>query len=522
MSQLAAIDLVFLLMENQTRPMHMSSCLVLQPPDGEEKTFVTRLLQAFRAAEPGKPFNPKLKWLEGGVARWEPATPDPLYHVRHVAIPAPGTRAQLDDTLALLNAPLLDRAYPLWQCFVIEGLEHGQVALFFKLHHALIDGEGGIKLMRAALSDNPRDRKIQPIWEMSGKPPRKRPIPVSRSQLQRISSQINAMPSGFRDIASGLLELGAQALKLKPQQASLPYQAPDTPFNIHLTSSARCYANCEISLDRVKAMARASGTTVNDVALAFIDDALHKYLAEVGAGVKAPLVASMPLSTRVEGQEASGNQVIADLVPLGQPGASLAERLQQVHESTGRVKDRARKMSAPMRQTYVMLLLGLTAVPELVPGLNAAPSTNVLISNMAGPAEQLYLGGAPLRAMLGMPILPPSPCLNITFVSLMGKICLGVASTPEAMANPGRYIELLRESVDELEQALLPARKSGGRPAAKKSRQKKPVRKKPAAKKIAAKKAARKKTPAKTTRKKAPAASRVKARAAPKTRSSVS
>ena len=86
MSQLAAIDLVFLLLENQTRPMHMSSCLVLQPPAGEGKTFVARLLKAFRAAEPGKPFNQKVKWLEGGLAHWEPAIPDPLYHVRHVAI----------------------------------------------------------------------------------------------------------------------------------------------------------------------------------------------------------------------------------------------------------------------------------------------------------------------------------------------------------------------------------------------------------------------------------------------------
>ena len=130
MSRLAAIDLVFLLLENQISPMHMSSCLVLDPPAGQEKTFVSRLLKAFRAAEPGKPFNQKLKWLQGGVARWEPVQPDPLYHVRHVAIPAPGTRAQLDDTLALLNAPLLDRAYPLWQCFVIEVLENGQCAVF--------------------------------------------------------------------------------------------------------------------------------------------------------------------------------------------------------------------------------------------------------------------------------------------------------------------------------------------------------------------------------------------------------
>jgi WS/DGAT/MGAT family acyltransferase len=493
MSRLAAIDLAFLLLENQIRPMHMSSCLVLEPPTGEGKTFVSRLLKAFRAAEPGRPFNQKLTWLQGGVASWELVQPDPLYHVRHVAIPAPGTRAQLDDTLALLNAPLLDRAYPLWQCFVIEGLEHGQLALFFKLHHALIDGEGGIKLMRAALSDSPRNRKIQALWEPMGEPPKKRPVPVSRSQLQRIRSQINALPSGGIDIASGLLELGAQALKLKPQQASLPFQAPDTPFNASLTSSARYYANCEIPLDRVKAVARASGSTVNDVALTFIDDSLHKYLAEIGASVESPLVASMPLSTRVEGQESSGNQVIADMVPMGQPHASIEERLQQIHDSTDKVKDRARKMSAPMRQTYVMLLLGLTAVPELLPGVNPAPSSNVLISNMAGPEEQLYLGGAPVRAMLGMPILPPSPCLNITFVSIMGQICLGVASTPEAMSNPGRYIELLLESFAELEQALVPGQAVGKRVARKKTRPRKAAPQKTARKKVAAKKAAPKK-----------------------------
>jgi hypothetical protein len=146
-----------------------------------------------------------------------------------------------------------------------------------------------------------------------------------------------------------------------------------------------------------------------------------------------------------------------------------------------------------MRQTYVMLLLGLTAVPELLPGVNPAPSSNVLISNMAGPGEQLYLGGAPVRAMLGMPILPPSPCLNITFVSIMGQICLGVASTPEAMSNPGRYIELLLESFAELEQALVPGQAVGKHVARKKTRPRKAAPQKTARKKVAAKKAAPKK-----------------------------
>ena len=132
--------------------------------------------------------------------------------------------------------------------------------------------------------------------------------------------------------------------------------------------------------------------------------------------------------------------------------------------------------------------------------------------------------------MLGLPILPPSPCLNITFVSLMGKICLGVASTPEAMASPGRYIELLLESVDRLEQALLPTKGTVSRPVAKrrtptKSQQQRPAAKKTAAKKTdvrerATRKVAAKKTPAKTARRKAQSPSRPKTRAVAKSRPS--
>jgi hypothetical protein len=223
------------------------------------------------------------------------------------------------------------------------------------------------------------------------------------------------------------------------------------------------------------------------VALTFIDDALHKYLVEIGRGVDAPLVAGMPLSTRSKGQDSGGNQVSTDLVPMGQPDANITDRLQQIHDSTGRVKARAQKMSVPMRQMYTMLLLGVTAVPELTPGVNLAPSSNLIISNMAGPREQLYMGGAPVVAMHGLPIVPPNPCLNVTFVSVLGQICLAVASTPEAMSDPGRYIELLLESFAELERALIPKRPTPKKTARKKTTPKKPAKTKPAAKKAAGK-----------------------------------
>jgi hypothetical protein len=142
---------------------------------------------------------------------------------------------------------------------------------------------------------------------------------------------------------------------------------------------------------------------------------------------------------------------------------------------------------------YTMLLLGVTAVPELTPGVSAAPSSNLIISNMAGPREQLYMGGAPVVAMHGLPIVPPNPCLNVTFISVLGQICLAVASTPEAMSNPGRYIELLLESFAELEQALIPQRSARKKTTRKKTTRKKTAKPKPAAKKAASKSVAKRK-----------------------------
>jgi WS/DGAT/MGAT family acyltransferase len=313
--------------------------------------------------------------------------------------------------------------------------------------------------------------------------------------LERISGQVNALPAGVVGLARGLLELGAQTLNLKPSEATLPFQAPASPFNVQTLSSARSYGSCEIPLDSVKAMALASACTVNDVVMTLIDDALHKYLAEHGHPMTVPLVAAMAVSTRTPGQESAGNQVSGELVPMGQPDASVAKRLGQVHKATVKVKKRAQSRSASMRQLHTLLMFGAATLPEITPGLTAAPTYNLLISNMAGPREQLYLGGASLVAFRGMPIVPPNPGLNVTFLSIQSQICLAVGCTPEAMRNPERYIQLLLESLVELERALKPKVARRKRALKKKKPARNTGAKKPALKKVAPKKIAAKKEP---------------------------
>jgi WS/DGAT/MGAT family acyltransferase len=234
MSRLTPLDLAFLAIEDQQMPLHMAACLVFEPPARQKSSFVPKLIEAFRATEPGIPFNRKLKWLEGGVARWESIQPDMHYHVRHMALPPPGSMEQLDDLLAILNAPLLDRAFPLWQCFVIEGLENRRFALFFKLHHALIDGMGALKTLRNSMADTPGDKEIRPIWHPTSHTPRRKSTGVSQTQLQNFTERFNSLRSGGLGLASGLMNLGAQMVGQKPRSISLPFRAPRTPFNVSI------------------------------------------------------------------------------------------------------------------------------------------------------------------------------------------------------------------------------------------------------------------------------------------------
>ena len=139
MSKVPPLDLSFLLLESPTRQMHMTAYQLFRLPGREKKTFIARLLAAYRSGPVAKPFNQKLKWLDKGMASWVPTEPDLRYHVRHIALP-------LSETVSFLNSPLLDRARRLWECYIIEGIEGDHFAVMIKVHHALIDGMGAMKL----------------------------------------------------------------------------------------------------------------------------------------------------------------------------------------------------------------------------------------------------------------------------------------------------------------------------------------------------------------------------------------
>ena len=308
---------------------------------------------------------------------------------------------QFHETVSFLNTSLLDRGHPLWECYIIDGIENDRIAVMIKVHHALIDGEGGLRAMRNFLSDSPDDKTLAGPWmsfENADRPRRTRTIMSRRERLQGMLSGLSKLPGDVFGVGADVVDLGAQSLNLKARKASLPFTARRTLFNNTPKSAARAYADVELPLADVKAVAKATDTSVNDVVMTIIDDALHHYLGEHQVPTDQPLVAFMPMSLRDESGGGGGNQVSAELIPMGAPEASPIERLKEINTATTSAKDKGRGMQTTSRQAYALLLLSSLTMSDTVPWLGKVPSANLVISNMKGPTEQLYLAGAPMVA----------------------------------------------------------------------------------------------------------------------------
>jgi diacylglycerol O-acyltransferase len=454
MSRINPTDLSFLLLEKPNRPNHMAAFTIFQKPEGQEATFGPRLFDAYRHSQAAKPFNHKLKWLGKDVAAWETVEPDMQNHIRHIAIPAPGSMQQFHETVSFLNTGLLDRGHPLWECYIIDGIENDRIAVMLKVHHALIDGEGGLRAMRNFLSDSPDDTTLAGPWMPfeNGDRPRRARTSTSRSErLQGMLGGLSTLPGSVFGVGADVVDLGAQSLKLKARKASLPFTARRTLFNNTPKSAARAYANVELSLADVKSIAKATDTSLNDVVMAIIDDALHHYLVEHQAPTDLPLVAFMPMSLRDKSGDGGGNQVSADLIPMGAPESSPIERLKEINTATTSAKDKGRGMQSMSRQAYALFLLGSLTLADTVPWLDKVPSANLVISNMKGPSEQLYLAGAPLVAFHGLPIVPPGAGLNVSFASFNTELCLAIGAAPEAVHEPYRLAELIQRAFRTLQ-----------------------------------------------------------------------
>ena len=447
------LDLMFFLTENQGNPRHVGALLIFQRPLRGGAGIVDRIVNAYRRATPVPPFNriPVLRRV--GLPEWQEVDRlDADYHFQRRTLPAPGSDAQLDELVAELHAPMLDRNHPGWRVYVIEGLERYRFAVFIKIHHSLVDGESGIALVHRSLSRSRRDRRIRTVIATS-LPAASRVVP--RGLLPRLEHEVANTARTALSIGWGserVLEECLAGLRGFSSQATRPFTAPLTPMNEPIRN-ARTVAHTVLPLRAMMSVARAWGTTLNDVALCVLDAAMNRYLRSIGRPADRALVAICPVSLQDRKHKQLTTQVSVFWTPLGTPATSIGRRMREVMANTSEAKQRIRTLPKDVAYAYAVLTFALGETLALVPRgpVDYFLPANVLISNVRGPAGRLYLAGTRLEALCPVSTLISGMGLNITLLSYAGQMVIGYTSNASSLPDADRLARYTREAFAALE-----------------------------------------------------------------------
>lgn len=468
MQALNPTDSAFLWMETRHQPMHVAGLNLYTPPPGAGPDFIAELLADWRQHLSAlSPFNLR-PVLRLGLWYWEEDEEFELdYHLRHLALPRPGRIRELLAMVSRLHGNLMDRNRPLWEAYLIEGLPEGRFATYIKIHHALVDGVSGARIMAQALSLTAEENK-PPLWAQKYEQQS-----TSRQSPPGLLAQLaNAARAGreiLPGIGSGLLDL--LHLGQGDDAAALPFQAPPTPFNVEISGSRR-FAAQSYSLARFKRLGEAAGATVNDVTLAICAGALRKYLEAQKALSRKPLIAMVPVSLRGE-TDAGGNQVSLLLANLATHLRDPLKRLARIVQSTSQAKERLKSMPRLQKLAHGITSISPMGAAMLTGSAKQHPLFNVIISNVPGARETLFLNGARLDEVYPVSIPTQYLALNITISGYADKLGFGYIACRRSVPALQRMLDYTDESIAELEQALLPSRAK-----AKTAPAKKPARKK--------------------------------------------
>jgi diacylglycerol O-acyltransferase len=448
------LDLMFFLTESVDNPRHVGSVLIFQPPRRGGRDAARTIVEAYRRTKPRPPFNRIPVFRRAGMPVWqEVENIDPGHHVHHLALPAPGSDEQLHALIADLHAPILERHRPGWKVYVIEGLEGGRFAIYHKCHHALVDGESGMRILRQSLAESPGDRRIRTTFGLDHAG-RSRPTPPG--QQDRLEREARRMARRSMSIGRGSLHLVEQALGglrgYTPKQPRA-FTAPDTPMNDSIYN-ARSISHTVLPLARMKKVARAWDATLNDVALCLLDAGVNRYLRARGRTPDHPLVALCPVSLHDPDARDVTTNVSAIWPPLGPAAAPIDRRLRAIMASTRTAKAELKNLGKDVAYAYAVMAFALTetlviAKPE---ALGLLPA-NLLISNVRGPGRPMYLNGARLEALFPVSTLIGGIGLNVTFMSYAGQVILGFTANGSALPEVESMARYTQDAFSALEKA---------------------------------------------------------------------
>ncbi len=485
MERLSAVDASFLYAEKPEMPLHVGGITVLEPKPEASANFFNTVAESlkqrvmdipqmrWRVAE--QPFNLDYPiWVEDPDLDWD-------YHLVHETLPAPGTMKQLYDRVAELHMELLDRTKPLFRFYVFNGLEDGNVAMYFKVHHCCMDGQMSVQMAtvmmdlddkeRAPLTDeqkemlglNRKAAKLEPNLLTAA-------IDGLATRLRRPLMQ--QMPALVQSGIAAARTFGASDSKAE-EEGDAPKtpkaKTPVTRFN-GAVSNTRSLAGDVIAFDKLKTIKNTAGVTINDAVVAISGGALRRYLEEKGElPQEGSLVCGAPVALKQSG--GSNNNLSIMTMSFRTDIADPVERLQAVAQSARDGKEKSAKMTEAMMgsptgradgpgglggfrlpATIVKPMARLIADKNIMG--NVPPVMHAVLSNVPGPNIPLYFAGARIVSNLPVSVVTHSALLNITMASLNGEMLVGVIACGKAVPDPDHLVALIIDECDVLLEAL--------------------------------------------------------------------
>jgi diacylglycerol O-acyltransferase / wax synthase len=445
------VDLIFLLIETVDAPMHVGGVMLFDRPPKGPADLVARIVRAYRAARPRAPFDQVPDFAAAAMPRWQRVRHvDADYHVQHLVLPPGATQQTFLRQIEDLHETLLDRNRPGFRVWVIEGLADGRFAIYFKVHHSLVDGISVTVRMVASLSTSPRALPGAPFFAVNVGARRSPPPPGVLAELAALTATVRNEATAIKDVSISLVRKAFQGLLARRGRDNQPFTGPNLPLNAPIRTP-RSFATLALPLAEVRTVARAFGGTINDVAAAIVDAGIQAYLADLGCDCAKPLVAMCPVSLREAGDTTATTSASAMFVPLGEPRATAADRMRQVIASLRAGKEEIRGMSKDAAVVYAASVLGFAAVSEIAhAGGVTGHVANFVLSNVPGAREDRYLGGARLRAVFPVSALGAGMGLNVTLSSHFDTLGMGFVGNRVALPDLGALAEHTRRAFDEL------------------------------------------------------------------------
>ncbi|MDO8372561.1 MAG: wax ester/triacylglycerol synthase family O-acyltransferase [Polaromonas sp.] len=494
MTTLTGLDATFLYLETPEMPMHVGSLNLCELPQGFRGSFHKAVKNHIGKRMHLAPvFSRKLVFmpLDLGHPLWVEADAVDLgFHIRR-ADPAgkgaaPMTLAAVHKLCAQLHGKPIDRRFPLWEFYIFDRIQlpdGRRVAGFFsKIHHAALDGKGGVMLANAMLDVGPEPRDVAPP-----DPARRRKLEsdlklgkmigsVFSSSLGQLAKLARTLPSAASTLGSTLARhtVASSASGARPR---MPVKlAPPTPFNTGITAD-RVFVTATLPLAECRAMGKAAGGSLNDMLLWICSTALRDYLTQHHSLPKKSLVAAMPVSLREAGASDTsklGNQVSMSLVELGTHVAHPLRRMNAIMASTGKVKTSLQSLKGLLPTAYPSLLapwlvggaarLALNAYGKSGMATRLPMVANLAISNVPGPPVPLYLAGAKFLTFHPLSIVMHGLALNITIQTYAGHVDFGIVAGKKALPHARDLARAIEDAFRQARQWLAPAAPPGDAP----------------------------------------------------------